>query len=138
MITVTISSCCTRAFITTVNIVRPFILPQWFKAFPSTWIYCPYKPTIIVVTVIFKQKFVSLFEGAFWFFRCLFNDLNVSKVPWKIWCIPTPALFSGYISNQDLSWWLSGLLSYAFPEWKIILRKGLLEYKRFYPTSFFL
>ena len=73
MITVTISSCCTRAFITAVTIV---ILPQWFKAFPSTWIYCPYKPTIIVVTVIFKYKCVSLFEGVFWFFRCLQMYVN--------------------------------------------------------------
>ena len=32
---------------------------------------------------------------------------------------------------------LSGLLSYASPEWKIILCKGRLEYKRFY-TYFFL
>ena len=47
-------SFCRRAFTTTVSIVRPFILSQWFKALPSTWISCPYKPTIIGVTVIFK------------------------------------------------------------------------------------
>ena len=78
---------------------------------------------IAVITL----KFASIRE------TCL---THYSKVLWKNWFIPAPALFSGYVSNQGWSWWLSGLLSYAFPEWKIILCKGGLEYKRFYWTSF--